>query len=230
MPSHISMISLFVFLGLIYVAAFFLWFRFFYLRSFRTAEKRGYFLERLLDLVPVVPMGLQAAFLFCFAFAYLPLAGRQLSGLFGRLVLDGHSGKYPDFSSLQIIFSGCLLLTLNYILLRAAASISNRFIAGLLKGALFFISLILLRNLVENIDVAITTGINTRPLVNYGNPIGWIPILLIILPFLYVHVSARHTASLAKYLALASRVLFFYCVLALLIDLPRIIILLIEAR
>lgn len=228
MPQKISMISLIVCLGLIYFSAIFFWLRYLCLRSFNTAERRGYFIRRLLDMVLYIPIGLQAAFLFCYALFHLPVIGKKLSGLFEMVVLDNKANHYPDFYPLQIIFIASLLLAVNYILIRKVGMVREKVPKFLLQFFIFIASLLLLRTLVQNIYES--TGWNRAghiP-VEYSNYYAWVPAIVISLVFSVAGGGIKKTDANTKYMALASWLLWFYCFIAFVVGLPRIIYLIIE--
>jgi hypothetical protein len=228
MPDKISMISLLVCLGLIYFTAIFFWLRYLCLRSFSTTERRGYFIRRLLDMILYIPIGLQAAFLFCYALFHLPVIGNKLSGLFEMVVLDNKANHYPDFYPLQIIFIASLLLAVNYILQRMAAAHSDKITAGLLQFFIFMASLFLLRTLVQNIYESIGWSGAGHILIGYNNYYGWFLVIVITLVFSVFGGGMPKTDANTKYMALASRLLWLYCFITLLFGLPRIIYLVTE--
>lgn len=228
MPDKISMISLLVCLGLIYFTSLFFWLRFLYIRSLSTAEKRNYFFSRLVDLFFYIPIGLQAAFLFCYALFHLPVNGKNLASLFDKALSGNKNNPHPDLYPLQLIFTATLLLAVNFIFIRMAASAGKKAVTWLLRVIIFLAGIFLLRTLLQNIYES--TGWNRAghiP-VDYSNYYVWLPAIVISLVFSVAGGEKPKTAANTKYLALASRLLWFYCFIAFVVGLPRIIFLIIE--
>lgn len=175
-----------------------------------------------------VPLGLQAAILFCFALFHLPVIGNKLSSLFDKVVLGHKSSQYPDFYPLQIIFTGSMLVAVNYILQKQAAAVSEKISSLLLQLFVFIGSLFLLRTLVQNIYESIGWNGTHHPAIIYGNSCGWIAALFFSLVFSLLGGGQMKTDGSTKYLALTSRLLWLYCFIALLFGLPRIIYLVAE--
>src|SRR5689334_5350172 len=103
-----------ILLFLIYSISVIFWFRFLYLRSLRKAEDRQHLVHSTGRLIILLPLGLQAAFLFCYAFYQVVPLGIDFSDLFEETIFGNRKTAVPDLHALKIITAGSVLIGINY--------------------------------------------------------------------------------------------------------------------
>ncbi|MCX6317182.1 MAG: hypothetical protein NTW29_07815 [Bacteroidetes bacterium] len=217
-------IRLMAFLGLILAGTLFFWFRFLYIRSLRTAEKRETFGASLQHIFPYIPLGLHAAFLFCYAVIQFRFLYIKLAALFGHYVLGKKDIDTPDIFPLKLLFAASLLIALYYLLLRSIRTISHKATKLILHGILFTAGCYSLKVLVLNIKWSAGLSYELAAPVSYGNGYLWVCCLVFTFFVSITHGINIRPDSGFKYVALTSRLLWLYCLVAFFFAIPRILI------
>lgn len=210
-----------IFLYLVYLIAVAGWLRFLWLRSLRTEEDRQYTWQKVSQLALYVPLGLQAAFLFFFAvLQLLPLAA-DMAELLNKRILKGGRKEYPEFEGLRILFSGCGIILISYLLNQAAAKITDTALVIVSKLVLFAGQYFLLKNTVLQIGLSLGFYPTGKTLFSLtGSRLFIISIVLVVFYSLSSGKNGKKISS-SRYPALAARMLLIYCLLILLLSLPR---------
>lgn len=210
-----------IFLYLVYLIAVVGWLRFLWLRSLRTAEDRQYTWQKVSQFALYVPLGLQAAFLFFFAvLQLLPLAG-DTAELLDKLILKGGRKEYPEFEGLRILFSGCGVILISYLLNQAAAKITDTALNLVTKLFLFAGQYFLLKNTVLQIGQSLGFYPTGKILFSLTGSRLFLISLVLAIFFSFSSGKNGEKISTSRYPALVARMLLFYCLLILLLSLPR---------
>lgn len=216
-------------LSLIYFLSLIFWMRYLYIRSLSTAEDRKYTVKKIGDLIPYVPLGLQAAFLFCYGLFQTITISIKLSNLFDKAVLRNHAIDHPDLYPLKIMVTGFMIVAITYVSIKAASLIEDKVSKLLVQAMLFAASLFLLKVLVQNIYVSLQLGLIEKAAISYHTKYTWVLCLAAAGVLSFANGEWMQRSTFIKYAALASRILLLYCFIALLFALPRIIYLIVEA-
>jgi len=210
-------------LVLIYFLALFFWVRYLYYRSLRTAEAREVMYERLAAAIVYIPLGLQAAFLFCFAFFQLLPLIDTTGDFFHQFIIKGNRRKIPDLFALRIIFIGSMMIAMNYLLLRKAGSLKDKGTALVCKIALFIVNLFWLKVLAQNCVDSFQYRKAVQAVINYNNNYLWLLSIALAAVYGFSGSRAGTTGIYKKYIALTARMIWVYCAALLVISIPRII-------
>ncbi|RYD90922.1 MAG: hypothetical protein EOP54_23270 [Sphingobacteriales bacterium] len=201
----------------IYATALFFWLRYIYRNSFRKREDFIYFTGKLFRLLVLLPLGLQALMLFIVGITQLPqLAAHFSSFVLGReksFALLLSNGWYPLF----IICIGSAGISINYVLMKIAATNGYPFTRQLLTGLLWLAGLASARILLPNVLLSVDLFTRRSLVFDYNNSF-----LFSMAIFLLLSLSLlKH--RYAKYFALNLYVLLLYGLAILLLALPLII-------
>ena len=219
------MIITWVITVLILVLSLFFWFRYLYLKSLRTAEDRTYMVQRTGQLLFLVPLGLQAAFLFIYAVVEVYPLADKFSDLFNKWVLQDGEQEYPDLVSLKIICNGSMLAAISYLFYSQVMAVRDAVSALVLKVIFFALNFILLKATVQNIYLALDLYPSGKVWFHYQNSYLWFMSGLLILFFSMVKGKLGKKLYATRYPGLASRIILLYCLLALVLMIPRAIVL-----
>ncbi|MBL7749516.1 MAG: hypothetical protein JNM19_18910 [Chitinophagaceae bacterium] len=216
-------------LGLIYFLALFFWVRYLYYRSLRTAEARAVMYKRLAAAITYIPLGLQAIFLFCFAFFQLLPLIDTTGEFFHQFIFQGNRKKIPDLFALRIIFIGSMIIAINYLLLREAGLLKDKGAALACKMMLFIVNLFWLKVLVQNCVDSFQYTKAVRAIINYNNNYLWLMSVVLAAVYGFSGSQAGAIGRNKKYIALTSRMIWVYCTVLLVISIPRVIYLLVSS-
>lgn len=107
-----------ILLFLIIAISLLLWIAFFYRHSLRSSTQRSYTVQKVGELLPFIPLGLQGIYLFCFGLAHLIPVSRSLQHLIAGELPWNSRFLYQELEPLLIILTGFLLLGSQYALFK----------------------------------------------------------------------------------------------------------------
>ncbi len=217
-----------IFLTLIYSVAVFFWCRYLYLHSFRTKEDRAYTFKKTSELFLYIPLGLQAAFLFCYAVYEAIPVGFRMSDLFTRLILRDLKIDDPDFDGLKIVFAGSMMIGASYTSIKMTTTLEDRVSAVIAQIMLFALNCFFLKEMVQNIYLSAGFPARGHSVINLQDHTLWIFMLIAVPVLSFINTKAEGPLSWLRYTAVAARTILVYCLICFVLVLPRIIHLLIK--
>lgn len=213
-----------ILLTIIYSTTLLFWTRYLYNCSLKKTVDRTDFFNSIKKIFLFIPLGIQSILLFCFALTELIPLSNKLAA-FIELNIYGSRGFLPvDFEALRIVFSGCLLVALQYLLLKmkpVELKSENR----ISRFFVLMISIYFLETLIANIRHALFFEPLPGFAFEYDSFYLWL--LYVIAAFAFAFMKAewiyKKQMNGVKYLSLASRMVFGYLLLVFIIGIPRII-------
>ena len=214
-----------ILLFLIIAISLLFWIAFFYRHSMRSSTQRSYTVQKVGELLPFIPLGLQGIYLFCFGLAHLIPVSCSLQHLIAGELPWNSKFLFQELEPLLIILTGFLLLGSQYALFKffQARILSS---PALSKWGGFIIGFFMLRYLTLQIQLNLSSNqLDAEPAS--AVPGLLIAVLLIGSVGISLMPDSENASSLIrifkKYLYLTYRWMALYVFFVVLLLLPQLL-------
>src|SRR6476469_8252913 len=143
------MVIIFILPASLIVCAIIFWIKDWYEHSLKEPEDQKYFLEFIFKGALFLPVALQAIFLIGYALAESLFLNYSLSNFIESNIFDDMGRAFAVLNPLKIIYSGSLLATIQFVLLKRTL-FERKGLQIVCKAIVFFGSVFLLKLLVTN--------------------------------------------------------------------------------